>query len=273
MDKLVFPTTVPETLLDLLIEQALAREALRLSLGHHVSLVTSLNKQASAIQRALLTYEAQAIVTRAKQRLLNMQRIGLVVGSGGVLSHAPRRAQAAAILVDAFAPLGYTELAVDSIFMMPHLGVLSESEPEIALEVLERDCFVPLGPCVSLVSAQKPEPGAFAANCTLRTGQEIKRSEIGFGEVFSWPLGRDEQAQLRVEAAAGFDFGAGPGRLLERVVTGGEVGVMIDARGGSLRELSVTKQQALTKQTLLALGAYTLAELDRCAEEVLHLAR
>lgn len=273
MDKLVFPTTVPEILLDLLIEQALAREALRLSLGHHVSLVTSLNKQATAVQRALLTYEAQTIVTRAKQQLLNMQRIGLVVGSGGVLSHAPRRAQAAAMLIDAFAPLGYTELAVDSIFMMPHLGVLSESEPEIALEVLERDCFVPLGPCVSLVSAQKPEPGLLAAKCTLRTNQETKRVEIRFGEIYAWPLGRDEQAQLRVEAAAGFDFGAGPGRLLERTVTGGEVGVIIDARGGSLRELSPAEQQALTKQTLLALGAYTPVELDRCAEEVLRLAR
>lgn len=273
MDKLVFPTTVPETLLDLLIEQALAREALRLSLEHHVSLVTSLNKQATGIQRALLTYEAQSIVTRAKQQILNMQRIGLLVGSGGVLSHAPRRAQAAAMLMDAFAPLGYTILAVDSIFMMPHLGVLSESEPEIALAVLERDCFVPLGPCVSLVSAQKDEPGLVAGKYALRTDHGVSQSEIRLGEVLSLPLGRGERAQLRVEAEAGFDFGAGMGRVLEQAVTGGEVGVIIDARGQSLRELSLSEQQALTKQTLLALGAYTLAELDQCAEEVLRLVR
>ncbi len=273
MDKLVFPTTVPETLLDLLIEQALAREALRLSLEHHVSLVTSLNEQATALQKALLSYEAQAVVTRAKRQILNMQRVGLLVGSGGVLSHAPRRAQAAAMLMDAFAPLGYTVLAVDSIFMMPHLGVLSESEPDIALAVLERDCFVPLGPCVSLVSAQKTELGLVAGKCTLRTSQGINQSEIRFGEVLSWPLGRGEQAQLRVEAASGFDFGAGVGRVLEQAVTGGEVGVIIDARGQSLREVSLAEQQALTKQSLLALGAYTPAELDQCAEEVLRLAR
>lgn len=273
MDKLVFPTTVPETLLDLLMEQALAREALRLSLEHHVSLVTSLNRQATGIQRALLTHEAQSIVTRAKQQILNMQRIGLLVGSGGVLSHAPRRAQAAAMLMDAFAPLGYTILAVDSIFMMPHLGVLSESEPEIALAVLERDCFVPLGPCVSLVSAQKTEPGLVAGKCTLRTDQGISHSEIRLGEVLSWPLGRGERAQLRVEAEAGFDFGAGVGRVLEQAVTGGEVGAIIEARGRSLRGLSLSEHQTLTKQTLLALGAYTLAELDQCAEEVLRLVR
>lgn len=273
MDKLVFPTTVPETLLDLLLEQALAREALRLSLEHHVSLVTALTREQTAIQKALVSMDAQLTVTRAKQRLLDMRRIGLVVGSGGVLSHAPRRAQAAAMLLDAFAPLGYTELAVDSIFMMPHLGVLSETEPEIALEVLERDCFVPLGPCVNLVAAQKHEPGLVAAKCSLRTDEGIQRSDIHLGEVLAWPLGRGEQARLRVEAEAGFDFGAGPGRLLERVVTGGEAGVIIDARGQSLREIPLAEQQALTKQALLALGAYTLPELERCAEEVLQLVR
>lgn len=273
MDKLVFPTTVPATILDLLLEQALAREALRLSLEHHVSLVKSINKAPSGIRRALLTQNAQAIVTRQRQQLLDMRRISLIVGSGGVLSHAPRRAQAAAMLIDAFAPLGYTFLAVDSIFMMPHLGVLSESEPEIALQVLERDCFVPLGPCVSLISAQGDELGAIAARCSLRTAEGAREAEVRRGEVLTWPLPRDEKAMLRVEAAAGFDFGAGPGRVWEREVRGGVVGVIIDARGQWGDELSLSAQQAMTKQTLLSLGAFTEDELEESAEEVAHLAR
>lgn len=273
MDKLLFPTSVPATKLDLLIEQALAREALRLSLEHHVSLVKSLNKAPSEIQRALLSQDAQAIITKERQQLLDMQRIGLVVGSGGVLSHAPRRAQAAAMLIDAFAPLGYTFLAVDSIFMMPHLGVLSESEPEIALQVLERDCFVPLGPCISLVSAPSHEPGVVAAQCTLRTAEGVRQAVVRRGEVLIWPLGRNERAILRVEAAGGFDFGAGAGHVWEREVTGGEVGVIIDARGRWGEELSLAEQQALTKQTLLSLGAYTLSELEQSAKEVADLAR
>lgn len=272
MDKLIFPTTVPATILDLLIEQALAREALRISLEHHASLVTSLSAQPSAAQKALLTQEAQLTATRKKQ-LLDMRRIGLVVGSGGVLSHAPRRAQAAAMLMDAFAPLGYTFLAVDSIFMMPHLGVLSESEPEIALQVLERDCFVPLGPCVSLVAAPSNELGVVAARCTLRTAEGVRQAAIHRGEVLTWPLGCNEQATLRVEAAAGFDFGAGAGRVWERAVTGGEVGVIIDARGQWGEELSLAERQVLTKQTLLSLGAFTLGELEQSAKEVADLAR
>ena len=74
-----------------------------------------------------------------------MKSLNLIVGAGGVLSHAPRRAQSFMMMIDAFKPEGVTEIAVDSIFMMPQLGVLSSIHPEAALEVFERDCLVRLG--------------------------------------------------------------------------------------------------------------------------------
>jgi len=75
--------------------------------------------------------------------LMNMMSLGLIIGSGGILSHAPRRAQAALMMIDAFQPEGITRLAVDSIFMMPQLGVLASVLPEAAMEVFRRDCLVP----------------------------------------------------------------------------------------------------------------------------------
>ncbi len=54
--------------------------------------------------------------------LVNLADLDLLVGSGGVLSHAPRRVQSAFMMIDAFLPECVTELAVDSIFMMPQLG-------------------------------------------------------------------------------------------------------------------------------------------------------
>ena len=39
-------------------------------------------------------------------------------------------------MIDAYLPLGITQLAVDSIFMMPHLGVLSTVNEQAATEVL-----------------------------------------------------------------------------------------------------------------------------------------
>ncbi|WP_238314805.1 glutamate mutase L, partial [Methylobacterium crusticola] len=59
------------------------------------------------------------------ESLIDMTALDLLLGSGGGLSHAPRRVQAAAMLIDAFEPAGITRLAVDSIFMMPHLGALA----------------------------------------------------------------------------------------------------------------------------------------------------
>ena len=59
-----------------------------------------------------------------------MMELDLLVGSGGVLSHAPRREQSARMLIDSFMPEGITQLAVDSIFMMPQLGVLANIEKE-----------------------------------------------------------------------------------------------------------------------------------------------
>ena len=89
--------------------------------------------------------------------LIDMMELDLLVGSGGVLSHAPRREQSARMLIDSFLPEGITQLAVDSIFMMPQLGVLAnidqenltESTRRAALEVFNKDCLIRLGTCVA----------------------------------------------------------------------------------------------------------------------------
>ena len=84
-----------------------------------------------------------------------MFELDLIVGSGGVLSHAPRRSQSFLMMIDSFKPLGITQIAVDSIFMMPQLGVLSSIHPNAALEVFERDCLVRLGTSVNPISKKK----------------------------------------------------------------------------------------------------------------------
>jgi len=66
-------------------------------------------------------------------------KLDLLVASGGVLSHAPRMHQTAMLLIDAFQPEGVTTLAKDSIFMMPHLGVLAQVHPQASMEVFEQE--------------------------------------------------------------------------------------------------------------------------------------
>ncbi len=266
LDKLVYPTTVPSTIRDLLIEQAVAREALRLSAIHHTSLIKTLPKERSLMQKAINSQLSNARARGERQQMLDMRRVELLVGSGGVLSHAPRREQAAVMLLDAFQPKGYTFLAVDSIFMMPHLGVLSELKPDIALHVLERDCFIPLGPSFSLFGNKRPEQlGQQALTYAINTTEGISRGKINLGEVKLLPVALGEPCSVRLEPTAAFDIGAGPGRAVGREVTAGLLGVVIDARGRDWADLDVTVAQELTANTLRTLGAFTDAELQQAA--------
>jgi uncharacterized protein (TIGR01319 family) len=137
-NKMIRPTTIPQTIEDLYLEQAVCREALRLSLLHHKSLAVGLSGQRQG------TASIADIFNQKQNRyeLLSMKSLDMVVGSGGVLSHAPERLQAALMMLDGFELEGVTEVTVDSIFMMPHLGVLSTVEEGAASELFENDCIV-----------------------------------------------------------------------------------------------------------------------------------
>jgi uncharacterized protein (TIGR01319 family) len=118
-NKMIRPTTIPQTYEDLLIEHAVAREALRLAFEHHKTLargLTGMQQQRDVGQ----IFDQKA----SGETLVKMMELNMIIGSGGVLSHAPRRAQSALMMMDAYQPEGITMLTVDSIFMMPHLGVL-----------------------------------------------------------------------------------------------------------------------------------------------------
>lgn len=110
-NKMIRPTTIPQTLKDLQIEQAVAREALRLAFDHHKSLARGL--------KGGQTEAGMELDKVTGKTLVNMLKLDMIVGSGGVLSHAPHRAQSALMMLDAYQPEGVTMLAVDSIFMMP----------------------------------------------------------------------------------------------------------------------------------------------------------
>ncbi len=227
-NKMIRPTTIPQTIETLLVEQGVAREALRLSLEHHKSLATTLRgvRQTATMDRALSQVSTG-------ETIINMMTLNLIIGSGGVLSHAPNRAQSALMMLDAFQPEGVTELAVDSIFMMPHLGVLSQVHPEAALQVFERDCVVPLGTAIAPAGVTKPGEKVAAIRVEgsgLRVADDLK-----FGELRLYKLGVGETADVHIQPTRAFDVGEGRGRERRVTARGGVVGLIIDARGRPLQ--------------------------------------
>jgi len=225
-NKMIRPTTIPQTLDALMFEQAVAREALRLSYLQHRQFATTL----SGVQQQRSIGDAFGQQSGPRSIVDNMA-LDLLVGSGGVLSHAPRMEQTAMMLIDSFEPEGITRLAKDSIFMMPHLGVLASVHPRAAMEVFERDCLVYLGTCV----APKGRGKSGQSICRYRFEGTLRAfGELPAGDLIRFPLAIGETAEIHLEPARGFDVGAGPGKPRTATIHGGTVGVILDGRGRSL---------------------------------------
>jgi uncharacterized protein (TIGR01319 family) len=224
-NKMIRPTTIPQSLEDLVIEQAIAREALRLAFEQHKALAVGLKGVQTERTISDIVNQSESGGT-----LVNLVDLGLLVGSGGVLSHAPRRVQAAMMMNDAFLPEGLTHLAVDSIFMAPQLGVLSTVHEAAATEVFERDCLIRLGAVLAPIGPGKP--GQACVRFELRAaGQAPVERKVPYGELLLLPLPADADVEMVAVPERGFDLGVGKGKELRATVRGGVVGLIVDTRG------------------------------------------
>jgi uncharacterized protein (TIGR01319 family) len=228
-NKMIRPTTIPHTLEDLKIEQAIAREALRLAFEQHKSMAVGLK----GIQQERTISDAFS-QSMTGLTLIDLMGLNLLIGSGGILSHAPRRNQAALMLIDAFLPEGITRLAVDSIFMMPHLGVLSTVHEKSATEVFNKDCLIPLGTCIAPVGEGKENANVLKLEIEYGDGK-AEEHRAKYGEIKMIPLGVNEEAKISLHPEKGFDVGDGRGKVVETTVPGGTLGIALDCRGRPFR--------------------------------------
>ena len=223
-NKMIRPTTIPQTLDELQIEHAISREALRLALIHHKSLATGLK----GVQQERTISDVFEQQTSGKS-LVDMLKLDLIVGSGGILSHAPRRIQSMLMMVDAYEPLGFTMLSVDSIFMMPHLGVLSTINEKAATDVFVRDCMIYLGTCVAPIGQGRNGDLCADYEIAFPDGKTVKE-QLRFGDLRLYPLELGKKARMTMQPARQVNLGAGVGVPETREVQGGVVGLLLDGR-------------------------------------------
>ncbi len=261
-NKMIRPTTIPQSMEELIFEQAIAKEALRLAFIQHKNFATVLKgvQQQRTIADAFEQSSSGATI-------VNMMSLDMLIGSGGVLSHAPRRQQSALMMIDAFMPEGVTRLAVDSIFMMPQLGVLTEVQPKAATEVFEKDCLIHLGTCVAPVGTSKKPGPVMKYTIDLPTGKvtgtlqslEMKKFELGIKE-----NGLPLKVKAVLEPERGFDVGAGKGVKLETELHGGVVGIVLDGRGRpfDLSTISEDDRVSYLKKWMKELNIYPESKLS-----------
>lgn len=225
MNKMIRPTTIPQTLEELIIEHAVAREALRLGLKHHKSIATRLKGTRQEHVDFSWMFDAALI-----ESYIDMMKISIIAGTGGLLSHAPRRVQSLWALTDAFQPEGVTWLFQDSVFMMPHLGVLSTVYPEAAWQIFDKDCLVRMGTVIAPRGTGTEGQEVMTIELHMPNSETIKE-DLRFGDVRHIPLPVGQEAKVLVTPKKGFDMGIEQGKVLEATAIGGEAGIILDARG------------------------------------------
>ena len=234
-NKMIRPTTIPQTLNALKIEQAISREALRLSFKQHKEFAVDLK----GIQKERTISDAFE-QSGSGDTLVNMLDLDLLVGSGGVLSHAPRRSQSARMLIDAFLPEGITKLAVDSIFMMPQLGVLSTVHKKAAIEVFEKDCLITLGTCIAPVGI--PKDNNYILKYDINIDGNLNSGILKYGELLLLKASKNNH-EARLKPGKNLDIGAGINEVINTQIKGGVVGIFLDGRGRQPFNISKDKSK------------------------------
>jgi hypothetical protein len=240
LNKTVRPTTIPDTEEALNIEHALAREALRMSLEQHMAF-------AHELKGAVNERNIDGGFSSGPVAKWRMADVNLLIGSGGVLSHAPCEMQTVAMLIDAFLPEGITVIAKDSVFMMPHLGVLSTMDENAALEVFFNDCVVPL--VTSVVPGGGWKPGkrmmcyAFDSD-----GGEHWSGELDCGEL-ELCSGADGGV-LTLKPERNVDVGFGRGKSGTVRVEASRLGILFDGRSRPLAKWDTNLWQSLFREGL-----------------------
>jgi uncharacterized protein (TIGR01319 family) len=262
-NKMIRPTTIPQSMEELIFEQAIAKEALRLAFIQHKNFATVLKGVQQ--QRTIADAFEQ---TASGATLVNMMTLDILVGSGGVLSHAPRRQQSAMMLIDAFLPEGITRLAVDSIFMMPQLGILSTIQKQAATEVFNKDCLIHLGTCVAPTGEVKKPGPVMEYKITLLDGR-VEAGTLEFGQMKLIPLGVADnglpfKAKAELVPLRGLDLGKGKGNKVETELPGGVTGIILDGRG---RPFELPTDETIRvnklKEWMLELNIYPKDALER----------
>jgi len=223
LNKTLRPSTLPQTIEELVLEQAFAKEAIRLSLDDHRAVAKGL--RGIKIQRQIGDVFRQSGTANT---LLDLMEISHVMGLGGALANAPRPAQALSILLDGLEPEGVTDIYVDTGTFLPYAGLVCTGIMDIdtirnmqPLKLLAT-CICPLGP--------KVKRGTRIA--TVITGNT--QYEMVAGEIVSVPKTLHPSSMVEVIPRRDFDVGAGRGNTVRFQTPRSEIGLVLDARGRPL---------------------------------------
>ena len=160
-----------------------------------------------------------------------------VIASGALLTRDPNPGRILLTLLNALQPWGITTMVLDRFQILPLLGKIGEAEPVLPVQVLASGAFENLGTVVSAVGDLPAEKTAVPVRVEMESGKNYTVDVLqGTLRRLIIPTGEAAVLVFRPDRRVDVGFG-GPGLGGRLKVTGGLVGVVIDARGRPLRLL------------------------------------
>ena len=212
-NKSIYPSSLPLDSDQVEIELALAKQAIRYAAE---LIIPGLPKQLGA-GGTLLPYMEP------------------IIGSGRILTLAPKRYQPLSVLLDGLQPSGVTTLALDQNGLLPGLGIVSETNPLLTVQVIESSTFLNLGTIIAPLGVARPGTTILRIQVNRENGRSFTR-EIKYGSLSILPVELGEKVSLHLRPLNRFDVGmGGPGKSGKVNAVGGVLGIVIDARGRPLQ--------------------------------------
>jgi hypothetical protein len=201
--KSLYPQTVPQSEIELYLEQAVARELIR-----------------CAAPDDLPPYK-------------------MILARGPVLTNAPHPGQTVLMLLDALQPKGIFSIAMDKYNVLPALGALALEQPTAVVQALEAGVLEDLGWVI--VPFGKSQAGKPVITGVVESGNMGQFDlDIEAGAIETAVLAPGEAAAVDLKPGKRMNIGYGEGKGKKITVRGGAVGLVIDARG---RPLSVPQTE------------------------------
>jgi hypothetical protein len=163
-----------------------------------------------------------------------MPPLDLILAGGGAISDGVSLGQSLLLLLDAIQPVGIMPILIDQNNLLPLLGVAGERHNYLPVQVIDSGAFIGLGTVISLVATANYGDQILRARLMYGDGTEA-RAEVKFGGLEILPLPSGESARLTLQPSSRADAGLGPGKSGTISVTGGALGVVLDARGRPLK--------------------------------------
>lgn len=202
--KTLYPSTLPMTITTLAIEEAAARQVLRMASSQMLERNPELN----------MAFEP-------------------IFAGGSFLSHGPSPAHSLMTLLDGLQPTGVTALFLDPYGLMAALGAIAPNNTVLPVQILESGAFINLASVICPVSTARPGSIIMQLRLEYDDGNSI-HLDIHQGTLVPLPVRHGQAVKVFLKNAShGVEMDP---RLAKGFkIFGGVCGAFVDARGRPLK--------------------------------------